>query len=142
MIMNPSTLRRLYDNEFRAASAEDSLTMAEVVSTVGDSIWTELGTAPARRYSASEPFISSLRRNLQAEHVDRLIGLSQRGSMTGAAARPLNAICRAELRDLKGTIDGALSRGGANLDPYTLTHLSDLSIRIERALEAQQVYGG
>jgi hypothetical protein len=141
MLMNPSTLRRLYDNEFRAASAEDSITMAEVVSSVGEAVWTELEASPARRHSASDPFISSLRRNLQAEHVDRLIGMAQRGSMSGAAARPLNALCRAELRELKGEIDGALTRGGANFDPYTLTHLSDLSIRIERALEAQQVYG-
>lgn len=141
MLMNPTTLRRLYDNEVRAVSGQDSLTMADVVSTIGDSIWTELEASPSRRYSASEPYISSLRRNLQAEHVDRLIGLSQRGSMTGAAARPLNALCRSELRELKEKIDGAMTRGGANLDTYTMTHLSDLSIRIERALDAQQVYG-
>lgn len=141
MIMNPSTLRRLYDNEFRAASGEDSVTMAEVVSSVGVAVWTELDVAPSRRYTAADPFVSSLRRNLQAEHVDRLIGLSQRGSMGGAAARPLNALCRAELRELKQKIDGTMSRGGANLDTYTMTHLSDLSIRIERALDAQQVYG-
>ena len=68
--------------------AEDSITMAEVVSTVGEAVWTELEASPSRRYTAADPFISSLRRNLQAEHVDRLIGMSQRGSMTGAAARP------------------------------------------------------
>jgi len=141
MLMNPTTLRRLYDNELRATSGEESITMAEVVSTIGDSVWTELEASPSRRYTASEPFISSLRRNLQAEHVDRLIGMARRGSMTGAAARPLNALCRAELRELKEKIDGAMTRGGANLDMYTMTHLADLSIRIERALDAQQVYG-
>src|SRR5690606_23304751 len=105
MLMNPTTLRRLYDNEFRAASGEETITMAEVVSTVVDSVWTELEAAPSRRYTTSEPYISSLRRNLQSETVDRLIGLSQRGAMTGAAARPLQSLCRAQLRTLKEKID-------------------------------------
>ncbi|MCA9288951.1 MAG: hypothetical protein KDA05_10230, partial [Phycisphaerales bacterium] len=134
-------LRTIYDNEFRSnGHSQDTLTMAEVVSTVTDSVWNELDVLPTRAFTASEPYISSLRRNLQGQMADRLIAMAQPGAMTGAAAQPLRSLCRMELRELNEKINGALTRGGANLDPYSRAHLSDVAVRIERALEAQQVY--
>ncbi|MEZ6233291.1 MAG: zinc-dependent metalloprotease [Phycisphaerales bacterium] len=141
MLINPSRLRTIYDNEFRSnGHSQDTLTMAEVVSTVTDSVWGELDVLPTRAFTASEPYISSLRRNLQGQMADRLIAMAQPGAMTGSAAQPLRSLCRMELRELSEKINGALTRGGANLDPYSRAHLSDVAVRIERALEAQQVY--
>ena len=42
MLMNPTTLRRVYDNEFRVPDDEDALTLPELLDTIGDAIWTEL----------------------------------------------------------------------------------------------------
>ena len=37
-------------------------------------------------------------------------------------------------------MDKLVNRGGSRLDPYTLAHLSEASIRIGKALDAQYIY--
>lgn len=141
MLLNPTTLRRVYDNEMRVASSEDTVTLPELISAVSDSIWTELDSKPGKTFTAREPMISSLRRNLQAAHLERMIDLTMPSSMLGAASRPVSNLAVYKLKDLKGKIDGLLDGGSASrLDPYTVAHLSETSARIGKALDAEYIY--
>jgi hypothetical protein len=82
------------------------------------------------------PAISSLRRNLQHEHLQRMIDLSlQKG--TSASTRSIALLARATLESLGKAIDGCL---GDELDAYTRSHLSDARARIEKALDASYTY--
>ena len=138
-ILNPATLNRVYDNEFRALDDEDVLTVPEVLTTVRDSVWTELDEGPQGAYNARDPYISSLRRNAQRSHLERLIDLSM-PSGGGFYTAPVTNLSRMQLRELKGSIDSAMRRKGADIDPYSRAHLAEASSLIDRALNAQYLY--
>ncbi|MCZ6835219.1 MAG: zinc-dependent metalloprotease, partial [Planctomycetota bacterium] len=133
MILNPSTLKRVYDNELRTPGEEDALTLPELLSTLSNAIYTELDIdLDGMTYTNRQPMISSLRRNLQSVMVDRLIGLS--GS-SFRMPRPIRTLASEELRQLKDRVDGMLEKTDTGqVDEYTIVHLKDLSERIERAL--------
>ncbi len=142
MIMNPSTLGRVFDNELRVDEGEDAVTVPEVIDNVYSAIFSELDATPnGRRFTAREPMISSLRRNLQRELIDRLIDLSLSGDGSGAAGRAIANLATMKLRGLSERL-GELTdgRGARNLDSYTLAHLGESKIRIEKALDAQYIY--
>ncbi|MGP1273701.1 MAG: zinc-dependent metalloprotease [Phycisphaerales bacterium] len=139
MVMNPTTLGNVYDNEFRVESDQDAITLPEVMEKTVSAVFSELEEPASRTYTARDPMISSFRRNLQLGMVDRLIGFTKPGSMSGAAATPVRTLSTHHLRELGETIDGALGNKG-KLDPYTLAHLSEMSTRIEKALEAAYIY--
>jgi hypothetical protein len=138
-ILNPQTLNRVYDNEFRAEEDEDVLTVPEVLTMVRDAVWGELDGGPQGSYSARSPYITSLRRNVQREHLGRLIDLSMPGE-SGWYTAPVSNLSRMQLRELKGTIDSSMRRKGADLDPYSRAHLAEASSLIDRALNAQYLY--
>lgn len=135
-LMNPTILRRVYDNEFRIPDTEDALTLNELLTTVSDSIWTELEKAPRGKFSERKPAISSLRRNLQAEHIQRLmdLGVSRRG---GAAMKPINNLATMKLRDLQAKLEK--SAENEKLDAYTKAHLQDALLRVTKWIDAQYV---
>lgn len=140
MIMNPTRLNRVLDSEYRLANAEDAITLPEVLFGVSDAIWSELSQANiAESYTARRPMISSLRRNLQREHLTRLIDLTMPNAGFGAASRPVANLCAFKLRELSGKIDHVLANA-TQLDPYTAAHLSEAKIRIDKALDAQYIY--
>jgi hypothetical protein len=138
-ILNPQTLNRVYDNEFRAHEGEDVLTVPEVLITVRDAVWTELDGGPQGSYTARDPYITSLRRNAQRKHLERLIDLSMPDG-GGFYTAPVTNLSRMQLRELKGTIDSAMRRKGSDLDPYSQAHLAEASSLIDRALNAQYLY--
>ncbi len=140
-LMNPTTLKRVYDNEFRVAPAEDMLTLPELFEKIQVTIWTEVNGSPQDRYTARSPMISSFRRNLQAEHVERLIDLTMPGKLSGAAAKPVQNLAVMQLGQIKDRIDSLMSGSGkSRIDPYTTAHLMSASDRIERALDAQYIF--
>jgi hypothetical protein len=135
LMMNPTTLRRVYDNEFRGQDASDRLTLAEVVTSVTDAAWHECAQASrGTKYSAGTPMISSFRRNLQREHVQRLIDLALLQDVPSPALRTISAMARQELID-----EMAERASKAGPDPYTVAHLADVRTRIAKALEAAYV---
>ncbi len=135
MLMNSTTLRRLYDNEFRTADADNPITMAEVVRAITDNAWREY-KSPAGSYSPAKPMTSSLRRNLQREHLERLITLSLLTDVNSASLRAISTIARAELK----RVDELAAKGvGATPDPYTKAHLDDARVRIAKAIDAAYV---
>jgi hypothetical protein len=139
MVMNPTTLRRVYDNEFRVPSDQDAFTLAELMADVADEVWSELDAGFNGTYTARQPMVSSLRRNLQAVHLQRLIDLSVTNPRFGGAAKPIRNLARYQLRDLNEGIDRVLAQEH-RVDPYTIAHLSETKVRIEKALDGQYIY--
>jgi hypothetical protein len=140
-LMYPTTLRRIYDNEFLIAADEDALTLPEMLDTVSDAVWSELDEKPGKKYTARKPMISSLRRNLQREHLELLIDLSKSDYFVTAAYKPIANLVMEKLRQIKeGKIDSILEEHKGNLDPYTRAHLKDAGMQIKKALEAHYVY--
>ncbi len=126
-IMNPTRLRRVYDNEFRAEG--DTFTLIELVRTVTDRVWREL--------DGNDVAISSFRRSLQREHIERLstLALLRSGDPT---LRTISTLATAELGRIDGMAEDALDSSD---DPYVQAHLGDTRTRIERVLEAAYVVG-
>jgi hypothetical protein len=136
LVLNPTLLRRVYDNEFRTNGDGDRLTLAEVVATVTDAVWREAAQPSAGEHTASSPMVSSFRRNLQREHVERLMTLAMLDRTTSPALRTISTLATAELRRIDSLVERA---AGAKPDPYTSAHFTDIRERIARALEAQYI---
>ncbi|MFH1716763.1 MAG: zinc-dependent metalloprotease [Planctomycetota bacterium] len=142
-LMYPTTLRRIYDNEFLVGADEDAITLPELLDTISGAIWSELDQEPSKKFTAREPMISSLRRNLQREHLELLIDLTKSDYYGTAAYKPIANLVIEKLRDIKeNKIDRVLETESLskNLDPYTKAHLRDASMQIKRTLEAQYIY--
>ncbi|GJM18714.1 MAG: hypothetical protein DHS20C14_09270 [Phycisphaeraceae bacterium] len=128
LVMNPTTLRRVYDNEFKAQDP-NPFTMAELITTVTDEAWSDVGDLDR----GGE--LSSFRRNLQQEHIGRLSTLALLDG-NAPALRTIGQLATAELR----RIDSIAERGaGTNPGPYTSAHLADVRARIARTLDAAYV---
>ena len=138
MLMNPTTLRRVLDNEQLVPSSEDAVVLPELMDRIQAAIWTELDTKPEGEVTPRKPRISSLRRNLQREHLDRLIDLSLEDS-GNAAMKPISTLAAMQLKDIKRKIDNALE-ARAGLDAYSVAHLSEAQSRIGKALDGQFIY--
>ncbi len=140
-LMYPTTLRRIYDNEFMVPADEDAITLPELLDTVADAVWSELDEKPGKKYTAREPMISSLRRNLQREHMELLIDLSKSDYFGTAAYKPVATLVVAKLTQIRQyKIEHVLDTYSERLDPYTRAHLKDASMQIKKALDAQYVY--
>lgn len=139
VLMRPTTLRRVYDNEFRVAADKDALTLPELLAGIRNAVWSELDKKPNGKYTARKPMISSLRRDLQREHLKRLIDLTMPNAVNNEAGKPIGNLARQELRFIKAKAENALKAGG--LDPYTLAHLNEVKEQAEKALDARYVYG-
>ena len=138
MVMNPTTLRRIYDNELRVPADQDALTLPEVLSTLTKAIWSELDKAPTKPHTSRVPMVSSLRRNLQQEHLSRLIDLSQPSSMSTEAYKPIANQASFELDSILDRVNKLKVR--KNIDPYTLAHLAKLKEQIVKSKAAQSIY--
>ncbi len=143
-LLNPTTLRRVYDTELSVPAEQDVLTLPELLDTVSTAAWQEIGFggnggkareasfAKAKAFTVRTPAITSLRRNLQREHLERMIDLSlQRGY--SSSTRSIALLARMTLGNLEKSIDAALEE---DLDAYTRAHLADAKARIAKALDA------
>jgi len=140
-LLNPTKLRRVYDNEFRIPAGDDAVTLPELLETISASVWGELDGRISDHFTAREPMISSLRRSLQSEHLDRLIDLTlPSGAVNGAAGKPISNLAGHHLRQIHTKVDDTLKKANSKIDPYTLAHLEEAKTRIERALDAQYIY--
>lgn len=80
----------------------------------------------------TKPAISSLRRNLQSEHLARLIELSLEEDAGTPVSRTIQSLVRLQLHDILAATENANAS-----DAYSRAHLSDASMKIEKALDAQ-----
>ncbi len=139
MLMNPTTLKWVYDNELRLPEGEDALTLPELLSTISDAVWSELTAEAAGEYTARKPLISSLRRNLQREHLERLIDLTLPGNGNSAAARTISMLSASQLGTVLDRINAAQNSAADRHDPYTASHLEQAKKRIQKALDADYI---
>jgi hypothetical protein len=135
MLMNPGRLRRVYDNELYKPADQDAVTLPEVLDRVSAAIWKELDGGVSERFTPRKPMISSLRRNLQREHADRLIDLAMSEGFN-EAGKTISTLAALRLRDISSRIENTLKQGDSNIDAYSLAHLSDVRTRIDKALDA------
>jgi len=135
-LLGPTTLRRIYDNELRVPADEDAITLKEVVDTVTEAVWKELDLQPKGEFTEREPAISSLRRNLQSEYLQRLfdLGSARNGS---AAMKPISNLAALKLGEIKEMLETASKID--KYDAYTRAHLVDSLTRVEKWLESQYV---
>ncbi|MBK96878.1 MAG: hypothetical protein CMJ79_14360 [Planctomycetaceae bacterium] len=138
-VLNPTTLRRVYDNEFRIPADQDALTIPEVLDTVTGAIWGELGAPLEAATNVRKPAISSLRRNLQREHVNRLIDLAMTNDGTNESFKPISNLSRAQLRALADRIAAFREANQDKLDAYSGAHLEEVQTAITKAMEADFV---
>ncbi len=136
-LMNPSTLRRVFDNEIRIDADEDALTLVDIIDSVTAAVWKELEEAPTGKFTERKPAVSSLRRNLQSEHLDRLIDLTKAGRIGSAAMKPISNLASMTLRDLKAKVDKAAEN--SSYDAYTLSHLQDAAKKIEKWMDSTYI---
>jgi hypothetical protein len=139
MLMNPDTLRLVYDNELRTPVDSDVLTLPELLDTISANIWNELDAVPSEKASVRKPWISSLRRNLQREHLQRLIDLTLPDAGWTAAYKPISNLALLRLQELKQRLEKVLEQRGV-LDPYSVAHLNEAKLRIEKVLDAEFIY--
>jgi hypothetical protein len=138
MVMNPTTIKRVFDNEFLVPEDQDAVTVPEVMGKLRGEIWSEIESRPSRSFTDRKPMISSLRRNLQREYLERLIDLAMPGTLSGAAAGPVSNVARMQLRDLHDEIGGVI-KSPDRIDTYTLSHLAEAHDRIAKVLDAQYI---
>ncbi|QDU90526.1 hypothetical protein Pla175_39320 [Pirellulimonas nuda] len=137
-VLSPLTLSRVHDSELKIASEDDAFTGAELITGLTDSVFAELDALdPQQEYSARQPAVSSLRRNLQRDYLTRLERLAL--GKTGAP-EDFKALAYAELIDLSGKMEAALEDDDA-LDPYTRAHLMESLAEVKRTLDAGVVTG-
>ena len=139
MLMNPTTLRWVYDNELRVPEGDDALTLPELLATISDAIWSEVAEVPEGEFTARKPLVSSLRRNLQREHLERLIDLTLPGNGSSAASRSISMLSAAQLQGVLDKISTSQEAAADRHDPYTSAHLAQARKRIEKALDADYI---
>lgn len=121
-------LERLADLEMKT-QPENALQLPEVFETLQGSIWKEV-LSP--RVGAIE--ISSIRRSLQREYLDILMGMVLRQNLVPEDARSLAWY---ELRELRDELGKLIRKRGNDMDDYTRAHLEETRDRIAKALNAQ-----
>jgi hypothetical protein len=133
-LLDPAVLARIRDAELRAAPNEDVFTIPELFDSLATSLWSE-ALAPSSR--AEPARISSVRRDLQRAHLNRMIAMIV--SPPAGLPEDARAVARMTLTTLGAQLDRALTRGGDRLDPYSRAHLTDSRERIAQALDAPMI---
>ncbi len=131
-LINPQRLAWVMDNELRTPAGEDALTVPEILAAVRERVW----SAPdaAGPFTEREPMIGQLGRNLQNEHLSRMVSLATGMRWPGASGRTIQALAREELRAIRALLPAEDALSG--VDAYSTAHLRDVRERIDRALEA------
>jgi hypothetical protein len=131
-LVNPQRLSWVMDNELRTPAGEDALTVPEIFKAVREKVW-DLPD-PAGTYTNRTPLVGQLERNLQMEHLTRMISLATGMRWPGASGRTIQALARQELADLQAKV--LIYSKASGIDDYSSAHLRDANERITRALEA------
>ncbi len=131
-LLDNGRLHRMVENTARVSRPADAYGMAELFSTLTNSIWSEVGASPRN--------IDAMRRNLQRSHLSEMTRILM-NERTIAAMTPApedaRSLARYELTQLSERIGRAMAAG--SIDATTRAHLLDTKVRIDRALNAEVV---
>jgi len=127
-LLSPGTAARLLDLPLYVPAAQQRgmITLNEVYATVQKAVWSELRSGRE---------IDRLRRNLQREHLRRVLAALTRGS----AALPPDALSLMRLNAvaLQGELRGAAARPGLSVE--SRAHLQDSLAALTEALRASML---
>ena len=137
-LLNPVVLNRVYDAELKVAADQDAFTVPELLKTVRQAVWSELEEFPGSgKFSNREPYVSSIRRNLQREHLRQMLNLALATPGAGVNA-DVHAVVCLQLQELSDALGAVLDHNKAKkLDDFTRAHFEQCKSRIDRALEAE-----
>ena len=122
-LYDPVTLSRIQDTEMHFVPPEKPFTMIEMFTTLRGAIWSELENGRT---------ITSMRRNLQRAHLNRLIQLAV--APGDGTPEDATTCARADLKSILRGCERVLARPG--LDPMTRAHLDETKDRITTTLAA------
>jgi len=141
-LCTPYAMQRVYDSELKSKS-DDKFTAAELLTSLRDDIWSELQNPDTdKKYTDAAPMISSIRRNLQRQHLAYLLASVQGRSYY--MSPDLQSMVRQEVKDLDDRIGDVLAKNkqadaAGQIDFGTRAHLSECRDEIDRALDVQHV---
>ncbi|WP_242615427.1 zinc-dependent metalloprotease [Sphaerotilus mobilis] len=127
-LMSDGLAQRLLDQQGKARTADEVLTLTELLERVRTEVWAELARPEAGR-------IEPLRRDLQREHASRLAGALLRAA-PGQRAE-LRSQLRVQARELHASLRRSLQAKG--WDALARRHLQDLHDELGEALDARVV---
>ena len=134
-LLDANVLARVQDTELKFPDGADVFTLPELFSGITEAVWVELGrNAGEKQWSNTEAFISSFRRGLQREHLKQLIKLVL--AADSGTPEDARSLARHHLVQLNERIKNVLQNSKAQLDDYTVAHLEESQVRIEKALDA------
>ncbi len=137
--MNPTILRRLYDNAKQVSAEDPAVTLPELLKRLEKAVWTELKNPPEGNHTARQPMISSLRRSLQQKHLQRLIDLALLDRKSPTAYRTIANVARMRMRRLKQQMEDIPKE---EIDSYTRAHLANAKAKISKTLDAAFIQRG
>jgi hypothetical protein len=127
-------LQRIYDAELKSREA-DKFTAAELLTGVREAVWTM--PADGERFTDAKPGLTSIRRNLQQQHVKYLLALVETETGLSPDLAAMARLAARELADDIGQVlDKAKAGDGSRLDFATRAHLQTCRSQIERVLNA------
>lgn len=136
-LCSPTVLQRVYDAELKSKSA-DKFTAAELIASVRDMTWNLPEVKPDTQFGDGKPALSSVRRNLQKQHLQYLLALAE--SETRLVSPDLQSMARFAARELSDRIESILEKAkldkGSRLDFATRAHLTEAKSHIDRVLNA------
>jgi hypothetical protein len=132
-LMSSTVLERIHDTELKTPADKDVLTTAELIERLNKAVFAELDTIKEGEFTNRKPAISSVRRNLQRDHLRRLSRLAMGQTFAPddcqtIAFAELDAIAKKMLRVLEDN---------HKLDSYSRAHLLESASRIGKVLEAK-----
>ena len=83
--------------------------------------------------------ISSLRRNLQREYIERLIDLTMPSTWSQVSHKPVATLALMHLRNLADRLQKVLDERADQMDAYSLAHLTEARLRMQKAIDAEYV---
>jgi len=151
-LLDPNHLRSLQENALQVEPGQEALQMSEVFQALTDSIWSELPASDAELKKDAKVALSTIRRNLQREHVAHLsrlvVGPKRQQWMSlmyliffgdeRPAPADARSLARMHLRQIDARIQRVVGGQAKNvqLDAQSRAHLEELHDQIDRVLKA------
>ncbi len=148
--LDPSTLNRIQNQQLQSDGGTKPLELAEVFQALSNGVWSDV--APSGVGAERKVSLSTIRRNLQREHMRRLnsIVIGGRGgggimldglgfvAMADGGSYPADAraLARLHLRRIAEKIESTLNTKDAAMDDTTRAHLEECRFKIGKVLDA------
>jgi hypothetical protein len=153
-LLDPDTLRSLQEISLHVDAGQESLGIADIFKALSDSIWTELPASEGDLKKDQKIAISTIRRNLQREHVTRLSRMvvgPRRDSLMSLimllfydyerpAPPDARSLARLHLHQIDARIQSVLGAKAkeqkVQIDAQSLAHLGEIHDQIDKVFKA------